>query len=90
VYLHAAERERAASIAAAAGVPFTGIWLDAPDEILRDRVDRRSGDASDADASVIQLQRSRHRDAIHWHRIEADSSPADAAARARQGLSAGW
>ncbi|WP_245280069.1 AAA family ATPase [Hyphomicrobium sp. 99] len=37
-------------------VPFNGFWLDAPLELLIDRVSRRIGDPSDATPSVLRQQ----------------------------------
>jgi aminoglycoside phosphotransferase family enzyme/predicted kinase len=50
------EREATAAVAAAAGVPFVGLWLEAPAEILRTRVEKRKGDVSDATPSVVEEQ----------------------------------
>ena len=58
-------------MAAAAGVPFVGIWLDAPHGVLVERAARRQGDASDADAAVIQRQMEADTGRILWHRIDA-------------------
>jgi aminoglycoside phosphotransferase family enzyme/predicted kinase len=48
-----AERAQASRLAVRLGVPFDGLWLDAPRETLLTRVAARSGDASDADAAVV-------------------------------------
>lgn len=45
--------DRAAVAAAAGGARFAGAWLHAPLAVLQERVQRRSGDASDADVSVL-------------------------------------
>ncbi len=50
------EREALAALAEKGGVPFAGIWLEAPPEVLRQRVAARTGDASDATARVIDAQ----------------------------------
>lgn len=50
------QRARLAAAARAAGVPFTGLWLEAPEEVLERRVSTRTGDASDADATIVRLQ----------------------------------
>jgi predicted kinase len=66
---HAIER-----VAADVGVPFVGLWLEAPETALIVRVEQRRNDASDANAAVIRLQ---HRDGtgvIGWHRVEASRS----------------
>jgi len=56
--VHARPEERAAleSLAAEMGVPFAGLWLDAPAELLRNRVTARIGDASDATAEIVDIQ----------------------------------
>ena len=56
--VHAKEDERAAiaSVAAKEGVPFTGLWLEAPAEVMRERVASRASDVSDATASVVETQ----------------------------------
>ena len=50
------EREALAALAAQMRVPFTGLWLEAPAKLMRDRVATRTGDVSDATASVIDEQ----------------------------------
>lgn len=56
--VHAKPEERAAieSVAGEAGVPFTGLWLAAPREVMRARVAKRQGDVSDATPSVVDEQ----------------------------------
>jgi uncharacterized protein len=56
--VHAKPQERAAmaDLAADAGVPFVGLWLEAPGEVLRERIARRKGDVSDATPSVVETQ----------------------------------
>jgi predicted kinase len=38
------------------GAPFTGIWFDAPPAVLRQRIEARKGDVSDATPSVLEEQ----------------------------------
>jgi uncharacterized protein len=56
--VHAKAEERAAleDLAAELGVPFIGLWLEAPAELLRERVAARVGDASDATREVVDIQ----------------------------------
>jgi uncharacterized protein len=75
VYARADERAALERAAAAAGVPFAGLWLEAPDAALIARVEQRRHDASDADASVIRLQRAVDAGEIRWHRIDASATP---------------
>ena len=50
------EREALAALAAKLGVPFTGLWLEAPAKLMRERVAARRGDVSDATPSVVDEQ----------------------------------
>lgn len=70
-FLRAEEREEIRAVAAEAGVPFLGLWLEAPSDILARRVAGRGKDASDADLSVLQLQLGLDLGLIDWHRIDA-------------------
>lgn len=66
-----ARAEERAAIAAAAD-DFTGLWLEAAPEILRDRVAGRRNDASDADVAVLDAQLARPAiDPGSWRRIDA-------------------
>lgn len=56
VFAAEAERQKIADIAERCGTSFVGIWLQAPPEKLLKRVDRRVGDASDADSNVVKRQ----------------------------------
>ena len=57
---------------ATCGAPFTGIWLDAPLNDLERRIAGRTGDASDADARVLQRLAALDAGPIGWHRVVAD------------------
>lgn len=72
----AAPGERAAieRIAAGARVPFVGLWLSGPVETLRNRVNGRHNDASDADAAVVEAQRHYELGTMTWHKIDASGS----------------
>jgi predicted kinase len=50
VYVRPADRQAIARVAAEASVPLVGLWLDAPDSTLIERITSRPTDASDADA----------------------------------------
>ena len=66
-----AERLAIEALAGRLGVPFFGLWLEAPLEVLRDRVTERSGDASDATAKVVEAQMARGSDRPDWARLDA-------------------
>jgi predicted kinase len=57
-----------------AGVPFTGIWLDADPAVLRTRVAERKGGPSDADLTVLDGQLRRDVGEIRWRHISAGDS----------------
>ncbi|TDG11691.1 hypothetical protein E2C05_30770 [Paracraurococcus ruber] len=63
----------------AAGAPFTGLWLTAPAEVLRARVGARRGDASDADARVLDLLAARDHGPVTWAVLDASGDPTRAA-----------
>ena len=88
VSAHPAERIRFAAVAARTEVPFTGLWLDVAEAVAVDRVTTRHGDASDADAAVVALQRAFDPGPIEWRRIDANGPPGttDAAVRAALGI----
>ena len=73
VFLDPTERERAARVAADAGVPFEGVWLQAEPGVMRARVAARTGDASDADAAVLEQQLARDPGALSWTPTDADA-----------------
>jgi uncharacterized protein len=62
-------------VAARAGVPFTGLWLDARLETLLRRVAARHGDPSDADAAVVRQQAAADVGHVAWHPVNAEASP---------------
>jgi aminoglycoside phosphotransferase family enzyme/predicted kinase len=70
-FLRQEERDAASALAACRGVDFTGVWLDAPDEVLIARLDARRDDASDAGAAVLRRQRELETGEIRWTRIDA-------------------
>jgi len=87
VFSKPAERARVAALAKEAGVPFTGLWLEAPADILMARVRGRSGDASDATAEVVERQlRGDPGDLSAWRRIDASPALEAVLAAARKAI----
>jgi hypothetical protein len=81
-FLDPDERNAVHDVARDAGCAFAGIWLEAPGEVLRERVSARTGDASDADARIVDLQLGRDTgDLEGWQRIDAGGSPEDVVER---------
>ena len=69
--------------ARAAEVPFTGLWLDAPVEMMRARVASRTSDASDATVNVVERQAHKSPGHVAWHRVDAGDGPDETERRAR-------
>ena len=70
-YPHSAERAASAALAAEAGVPFAGLWLEAPLDVRLARIAGRRGDASDADAGVARRQRAEPLGEPGWRVLDA-------------------
>lgn len=79
VFLAPRQRAAAEDVARGLGLPFDGIWLEAPLDVLRARVASRRGDASDADEAVLLRAAAVDPGAITWHRITADEHATGAA-----------
>ena len=74
VHARPADRQRIEQVAAAAAVPFIGVWLDAPESVVIDRLRRRERDVSDADANVVRMQVAQATGPMGWHRVDASLS----------------
>jgi predicted kinase len=86
VSLKPAERASFAAVAKAAGVPFSGLWLEAPAAAMERRLRRRRHDASDASRGVLAQQLRQDAGPLDWVRIDAGSGPADCLSAARRVL----
>lgn len=73
-FLDEAQREEIEAIATRIGIPFRGIWLEAPTDVLRNRVRNRRGDASDATIGVVEAQAMKCLGRIAWQRIDASQA----------------
>jgi predicted kinase len=89
VFLDAAQRAAAERAARDAGVPFDGLWLEAPLDVLRARIAARQDDASDATEAVLLRAAAADTGTITWRRIAAgqDATPAALAALGMDGRS---
>jgi hypothetical protein len=74
VFAESADRDAIAHVAKAAGVPFAGLWLEAPEPVLISRVAGRGPDVSDAGVDVVRRQRAYRLDALRWDRLDASGT----------------
>jgi aminoglycoside phosphotransferase family enzyme/predicted kinase len=70
-FLKPAERAAAEALGAELDLPFQGLWLEAPAEVLRQRVRDRVDDASDADVAVLEGQLARTVGEMSWRCVDA-------------------
>ena len=82
VYARASDRQVIEQVAAAASVPFIGLWLEASESVLIARTEQRRNDPSDADANVVRMQRAQDTGEIGWYRIDASLPAASVLSRA--------
>lgn len=59
------------ALAAACGADFSGLWLQAGQEVLIARVNLRKGDVSDATADIVRQQMDIDTGAITWALLDA-------------------
>ena len=89
VHARPAERDAAAAIARRAGVPFQGLWLDVPAEVMVRRIAARRADASDATVAVLERQLGYDTGAITWTRLPAAAGPDETLTAARAAFAGG-
>lgn len=77
VFSNPGERQEIERVARDLGVPFRGLWLDAPASLLEARIRGRQGDASDADVRVLRLQLSLKTGPMSWERLDASGTSGD-------------
>ncbi len=70
-FLDPAERTLIEVLAEDLAVPFQGIWLDAPRNILERRIQERHGDASNTDVNVLAKQLERDLGDMTWTVVDA-------------------
>jgi aminoglycoside phosphotransferase family enzyme/predicted kinase len=84
-FLDPRERRQIEAVATQAGVPFDGLWLQAPEQVLVARVAGRHGDASDATPEVVRAQLAIDPGPISWRALDV-SGPMERVADAARGL----
>ncbi|WP_191062146.1 bifunctional aminoglycoside phosphotransferase/ATP-binding protein, partial [Geminicoccus harenae] len=90
VFGDAWQRELMEAAADGKGAAFAGLWLEAPEAVLADRIAQRRNDASDATAAVLRDQlRAIDRTQITWTGVDASGDPRATLAAARGSLRTG-
>jgi aminoglycoside phosphotransferase family enzyme/predicted kinase len=86
-FLDPALRDRLEQALRPAGIPFVGIWLEAPLPLLEARIAARRDDASDATIAVLRRAAARGVGPGHWAVIDTgDGADPEAALRRLLGL----
>jgi aminoglycoside phosphotransferase family enzyme/predicted kinase len=86
VSLKPSERQSFVTVAATAGVPFAGLWLEAPPATMDRRLRARRHDASDASPEVLVRQLQQDPGTVEWVSIEAGGNPEGCLSAARRSL----
>jgi predicted kinase len=73
VHLRLEERRAVKRAASRRKAHFTGLWLEAPVNMLMERIAKRKNDASDATADVVSAQAKQPTGAVDWLRVDASS-----------------
>jgi uncharacterized protein len=74
VFSNTEQRDAIARVAENLGMPFQGLWLEAPLEVMVQRVTDRKANASDAKADIVQLQTGYNLGDISWSQIDSSGT----------------
>lgn len=72
VFSRPEERAAIEAVAAKIGCPFHGLWLEASFDVAAARIEKRTGDASDATPDIRALQQELDLGGISWTRVATD------------------
>lgn len=86
VFARPEQRAAIAAVAAATGVRFDGLWLEAPPDIAAKRVAGRVGNASDATVEVLKKQLGYDVGAVDWTRLDTGGQRPEVLVAARRVL----
>ncbi|MBO6531341.1 MAG: AAA family ATPase [Erythrobacter sp.] len=81
-FLSSEAQEIAKALADKLAVPSARVWLDAPNEVLAQRLAERDADASDADLKVLRKQLSLP-DPAGWTKVDVTRAPKESAAEVK-------
>ena len=73
VFADPRHRRAVERVAAEAGVPFSGLWLEVPYEVGAGRLERRAADASDATPDVLRVQCGSSLGDVTWPHLDGRS-----------------
>jgi hypothetical protein len=76
------QRSVMAEIAEKRYVDFIGLWVEAPFEVLAERIEKRRGNASDATVEVLKKQMDYDLGEIDWQRIDSSGPREESLAQA--------
>ncbi|MEX0693208.1 MAG: AAA family ATPase [Rhodospirillales bacterium] len=71
VFASAGHRARAEALAVECGVPFQGLWVDAPEEVRVHRVETRKRNVSDVTTEIARQQSEYQLGAVNWPAISS-------------------
>jgi predicted kinase len=84
-YADPLQRAAIAAVARESGVAFSGLWLEAPADVLSKRVITRAGtDVSDATVAVLEDQLATDLGPLDWQHVDASNDQGAVAAAARK------
>ena len=86
VFLEPIHRRWVEQVAARCGCSFLGLWLEADQNLLIERVTQRQFDASDADGDIVRRQVTGGSRNTCWSHIDASGTRASAIAQANQAV----
>jgi len=72
-FLTAKRRDQLEELVANKPVEFFGFWLMAPVEVMRNRIDTRRGDVSDADIQVLEKQLALDKGPNRWQHLDTNA-----------------
>ncbi len=87
VFARPEERHAIAQAAERLEIPFVGLWLTAPADKMKRRVETRTGDASDATPEIVEKQLSYGTGPISWTPVDAGGSREETLREVRRVLS---
>lgn len=86
VFARPDQREAIARVAERVGVPFDGLWLEAPEKVMAERITKRQRNVSDATVAVMHAQLAYDLGEITWTRIDSSGPKGESLRMARAAL----